>query len=37
LHAQILATRRRLLGDDHPKTLASINSLAEIHRELEGL
>ena len=33
----ILATRRRVLGDDHPKTLASINSLAEIHRELEGL
>jgi tetratricopeptide (TPR) repeat protein len=29
LHQQVLAVRRRTLGDDHPDTLASMNKLAE--------
>jgi hypothetical protein len=32
-----LAGRRRVLGDDHPNTLTSMNNLADIHHELGDL
>jgi Tetratricopeptide repeat len=34
LHEQTLAARQRILGPDHPDTLASTNSLAAVRREL---
>jgi Tetratricopeptide repeat len=34
LHEQTLTTRRRVLGDDHPDTLNSMNNLAAVRREL---
>jgi tetratricopeptide (TPR) repeat protein len=37
LNEQVLTGRRRLLGDDHPQTLASMNNLAETRRELGDL
>ena len=37
LHEQTLTIRRRVLGDDHPDTQASMNKLAELHRELDEL
>jgi len=37
LYEQALAGRRRVLGDDHPDTLASMTNLAETRRELDGL
>ncbi|MFQ5493751.1 MAG: tetratricopeptide repeat protein, partial [Phycisphaerae bacterium] len=30
---EALEGRRRVLGDDHPNTLASINHMAGLHRE----
>jgi hypothetical protein len=36
LHEQALAAYRRVLGDDHPSTLMSMNNLAEVKREVEG-
>jgi hypothetical protein len=32
-----LAASRRVLGDDHPDTLTSMNNLAAVRRELEEL
>jgi hypothetical protein len=34
LHEQTLAARQRVLGPDHPDTLASTNNLAAVRREL---
>jgi hypothetical protein len=36
LHEQTLAARRRVLGEDHPDTLISMNNLAAVRRQLEG-
>jgi hypothetical protein len=32
-----LAARRRVLGDDHPSTLQSMNNFAAVCRELDEL
>jgi hypothetical protein len=32
---QALAGRRRVLGDDHPATLTSMNNLAAVKQQLE--
>jgi hypothetical protein len=37
LHEQALASRRQVLGDDHPDTLQSMNNLAAIRQELGEL
>ena len=37
LHEQALAGRWRVLGDDHPDTLESMNILAVVRRELGEL
>jgi Tetratricopeptide repeat len=37
LYEQVLAGRRRVLGDDHPDTLDSMYLLAQVRRELERL
>jgi hypothetical protein len=37
LHEQALAGRRLVLGDNHPDTLASMNNLATVRRELGEL
>jgi hypothetical protein len=37
LHEQALAGYQRVFGDDHPDTLATINHLAEVRRELGEL
>ena len=37
LHEQVLAVRQRVLGDDHPDILASMNNLAETSRALGDL
>jgi len=37
LHEQVLAGRRRVLGDHHPDTLMSRNNLAAVRRELGEL
>jgi hypothetical protein len=37
LFQQTLAARRRILGEDHPATLASMNSLALTRRDLGDL
>jgi hypothetical protein len=37
LFEQALAGSRRVLGEDHPDTLQSINDLAAVRRELEQL
>ena len=37
LQEQVLARRRRMLGDEHPDTLLSLNNLAAIRRELSEL
>lgn len=37
LYEQALAARRRVLGDDHPKTLLSMHNLAETLKELGDL
>ena len=37
LEEQVLAIRRRVLGDDHPNTLTSMNNLAETRRALGDL
>jgi hypothetical protein len=37
LHEQTLAGYRRVLGDDHPDTITSMNNLAAVRRELEEL
>jgi hypothetical protein len=34
LHKQTLAARQRVLGPDHPDTLASTNNLAAVRRQL---
>jgi hypothetical protein len=36
LFEQALAGRQRVLGDDHPDTLASMNNLAAVRRDLGG-
>jgi hypothetical protein len=37
LEEQALATYRRVLGEDHPDTLSSMNNLAETRRDLGDL
>jgi hypothetical protein len=37
LHEQTLAAHRRMLGEDHPDTLASMDNLETMHRGLEEL
>jgi hypothetical protein len=37
LNEQALATRQRVLGDDHPDTLTSMNNLAAVRQELGEL
>jgi hypothetical protein len=35
LHEQVFAMRRRVLGEEHPDTLVSMNDLALLRREGE--
>jgi hypothetical protein len=37
MQEQTLAARRRVLGNDHPDTLNSMNNLAAVRRELGEL
>jgi hypothetical protein len=37
LHEQTLAARQRILGEDHPDTLASMSSLEAVDHELREL
>jgi hypothetical protein len=37
LHEQTLAARRRVLGEDHPDTLQSMNNLDLLRRQLGEL
>jgi tetratricopeptide (TPR) repeat protein len=34
LNEEVLKIRKRVLGDDHPETLTSINNLASVYKEL---
>ena len=34
LYEQVLAARQRLLGDDHPDTLHSMNQLTAVRQDL---
>jgi tetratricopeptide (TPR) repeat protein len=37
LHTQVLDGRRQILGDDHPDTLRSVNSVAELRRKVGNI